>query len=136
MKGKKLKITEKYVQEFNERCSNFRAPEFLRFLTESDGNNVYYLDLIVQLENVIKLKPYKQEKKINFTIEEMTAIIEEFYSKLDKGDLVKSISNTYTGIFTSTQLSGETVILKEEALLSTSNRLIDIFCVFEKDESM
>ncbi len=95
MKGKKLKITEKYVQEFNERCSNFRALEFLRFLTESDGNNVSYLDLIVQLENVIKLKPYKQEKKINFTIEEMTAIIEEFYSKYfpKKAEEVKQILN-------------------------------------------
>ena len=81
MESEKLKITEKYVQELNEKCDNFRAPEFLRFLTETDGNNVSYLDLIVQLERAIKLKPYKQEKKINLNTEEITAIIEEFYSK-------------------------------------------------------
>lgn len=95
MESEKLNITEKYVQEFNERCANFHAPEFLRFITETDGNNVSYLDLIVQLENVIKLCPYKQEKKINLSTEEMTAIIEEFYSKYfpKKAQEVKQILN-------------------------------------------
>lgn len=95
MESEKLNITEKYVQEFNERCANFHAPEFLRFITETDGNNVSYLDLIVQLENVIKLSPYKQEKKINLSTEEMTAIIEEFYSKYfpKKAHEVKQILN-------------------------------------------
>lgn len=95
MESEKLNITEKYVQEFNERCANFHAPEFLRFITETDGNNVSYLDLIVQLENVIKLSPYKQEKKINLSTEEMTAIIEEFYSKYfpKKAQEVKQILN-------------------------------------------
>lgn len=95
MESEKLNITEKYVQEFNERCANFHAPEFLKFITETDGNNVSYLDLIVQLENVIKLSPYKQEKKINLSTEEMTAIIEEFYSKYfpKKAQEVKQILN-------------------------------------------
>lgn len=95
MESEKLNITEKYVQEFNEKCANFHAPEFLRFITETDGNNVSYLDLIVQLENVIKLSPYKQEKKINLSTEEMTAIIEEFYSKYfpKKAQEVKQILN-------------------------------------------
>ena len=95
MESEKLKITEKYVQELNEKCDNFRAPEFLRFLTETDGNNVSYLDLIVQLERAIKLKPYKQEKKINLNTEEITAIIEEFYSKYfpKKAQEVKQILN-------------------------------------------
>lgn len=95
MESEKLKITEKYVQEFNEKCDNFHAPEFLRFLTETDGNNVSYLDLIIQLENVIKLSPYKQEKKINLSTEQMTAIIEEFYSKyfFKKAEEVKQILN-------------------------------------------
>lgn len=95
MESEKLNITEKYVQEFNERCANFHAPEFLRFITETDGNNVSYLDLIGQLENVIKLSPYKQEKKINLSTEEMTAIIEEFYSKYfpKKAHEVKQILN-------------------------------------------
>ena len=55
MESEKLNITEKYVQELNEKCDNFRAPEFLRFITETDGNNVSYLDLIVQLERFTTL---------------------------------------------------------------------------------
>lgn len=95
MKANKLKVTEKYVQELNQVLRRNKAHDYLHFLTETDGNNVSYLDLIVQLEEVIKVKPYQQEKKINLSVEEMTKIIEEFYSKYfpKKADMIQQILN-------------------------------------------
>lgn len=91
----KLKITKKYANEFDKKCAKVDAHRFLRFLTETDAENVSLFDLIVQIGNVIQWKPLKQDRGISLSEQIISNYNKEFFSKYmpQKAKEVEAILN-------------------------------------------
>ncbi len=91
----KLQITKEYAQEFDEKCSRADSHGFLRFLTEPDEHSISLLDLIAQVEGVIKFNPSVHD--IGFELNEQTIsnYMNKFFSQYmpQKADQVKQILN-------------------------------------------
>lgn len=92
---KKLKITEKYAQEFDEKCARSDSHGFLRFLTEPDEHNVSLLDLIAQVEDVIKFNPSERDTDFELNEQTISNCMNKFFSRYmpQKADQVKQILN-------------------------------------------
>lgn len=90
---KKLKITKKYAQEFDKKCARTDSHGFLRFLTEPDVHNVSLLDLIAQVEDVIKFKPATHDIDIKLDEQTISKCMQKFYSQYmpQKVEQVKQI---------------------------------------------
>lgn len=90
-----LKITKKYAQEFNDKCAKSDSHGFLRFLTEPDENNVSLLDLIAQVEDIIKINPFENDREIELNQQNISNCINEFFSLYmpQKANQVKQILN-------------------------------------------
>ena len=97
MDNTKLKITKQYAEEFDKKCAQINAHGFLRFLTETDDQDVSILDLIEQLGRSISVSSHKKEKEIDLTEKEIKDIIKEFYGRFPrlKEDVEKILDNTH-----------------------------------------
>ena len=90
-----LNITQRYTEEFDEKCARVNAHNFLKFLTEPNANNISMLDLIFNVGAIVEVKPY--HKDINLDIDENTfvTVLNDFFAKFlpQKAEEVKQILN-------------------------------------------
>lgn len=72
-------INKKYSDELKSRCEEARADSFLKFITETDENNISILDLIANVEDVLRNKRGKPFRKTNFSQDEIIHGVKCFY---------------------------------------------------------
>ncbi len=100
-----MKITKQLSQDFIDRCNNSQAHDFLLFLTEPDVDNVSILDLISQVNAVLKFKPSKHDKDISLNEKIISNYMNEFFSIYmpQKAEEVKQILNKTHPFFIDSQ---------------------------------
>lgn len=91
----KFNVTKQYAQEFDLKCAKVNAHGFLKFLTETDSNNISLLDLIAQVEDTIVFEPAKDDRDIELNEQNISNCINEFFSIYmpQKAEQVRQILN-------------------------------------------
>lgn len=111
-----LDITQKYAEEFDEKCARVDAHGFLRFLTEPNANDISILNLIANVEAITEIKPHHKDFALDTDETTFINILNDFFSKYlpQKADEVKQILNKTHSFFIDRE--GKTHIRFEKVL--------------------